>query len=232
MTNSDSAEPDIEKRIITARSALVLCIALALCAAGVIAFRGAGRWLVREDPLGQADAIVVLSGSMPHRAEGAAEIYGQGYAPEVWVTRSESPANELVAMGIQFTGEEEYAREVLIHSGVPADAVHILPGEIVDTEEEIEEIAREMRNARKTRVIIVTSPQHTRRVEALWYRLADPNQKAIIRGATQDPFDRDHWWRNTRDTYAVVREFLGLANTWTGLPVRPARGGDPHSRGQ
>jgi hypothetical protein len=31
----------------------------------------------------------------------------------------------------------------------------------------------------------------------------------------------DHWWRNTRDALAVVREILGLINLWAGLPVRP-----------
>jgi uncharacterized SAM-binding protein YcdF (DUF218 family) len=196
-------------------------VVLVLAVAGVFAFRGVGRWLVREDPLARADAIAVLSGSMPYRAEGAADLYGQGYAPEVWLTRPVSPSQELARMGIRFQGEEDYDREVLTHSGVPENAIRILPSEIVDTEDEIREITTEMRNSRDTTVIVVTSPQHTRRVRALWRRLAAPNQRAIVRAAWQDRFDRDHWWRNTRDAYAVVREALGLANTWTGLAVRP-----------
>jgi uncharacterized SAM-binding protein YcdF (DUF218 family) len=221
MVTNSSAETKIRKRIITSRRALILSLVLAVCASGVVAFRGAGRWLVREDPLSPAEAIVVLSGSMPYRAEGAADLYRGGYAPQVWLTRPESPAGNLAAKGIPFIGEEEYSRELLIRSGVPASAVHILPDEIVDTEQEVEEITKEMSDERKARVIIVTSPQHTRRVRALWRRLAGPNQRAIVWGAPQDPFDRDRWWRNTRDAYSVVREFLGLANTWTGLAVRP-----------
>jgi uncharacterized SAM-binding protein YcdF (DUF218 family) len=226
MLTTSSSETKIRKPIITSRQALILCLILAAgAAAGVIAFRGAGRWLVREDPLARADAIVVLSGSMPYRAEGAADLYRGGYAPQVWLTRPESPAGNLAAKGIQFIGEEEYSREVLIRSGVPANAVHILPDEIVDTEQEVEEITKEMSDERKVTIIIVTSPQHTRRVRALWRRLAGPNQQAIVWGDPEDPFDRDHWWRNTRDTYSVVREILGLANTWTGLRVRPRRPG-------
>lgn len=221
MLTNGRVEPKIKTRSITLRRALILSLVLAVCIAGIGAFRGVGRWLVREDPLAPADAIVILSGGMPYRAEGAADLYRGRYAPQVWITRPESPAPDLAAKGISFIGEEDYSREVLIHSGVPANAVLILPGEIVDTEQEVNEITREMRYERKAKVIIVTSPQHTRRVRALWRRLAGPNQQAVVLAATEDPFDRNRWWRNTRDAYSVVREILGLANTWTGLAVRP-----------
>lgn len=221
LTNS-SAEAKIKTRIIiTLSRALVLLLLLAVALVSVAAFRGVGRWLIREDPLASADAIVILSGGMPYRAEGAADLYGEHYAPQVWITRPESPAPDLAAKGISFIGDEEYSREVLIHGGVPASAVLILPGQIIDTEQEVEEITSEMRDERKTKVIIVTSPQHTRRVRALWRKLARPDQRAIVRAAQEDPFDPNHWWRNTRDAYSVVRELLGLANAWTGLPVRP-----------
>ncbi len=36
---------------------------------------GVGKWLVREDPLQQATAIVVLSGNLPTRALEAAVLY-------------------------------------------------------------------------------------------------------------------------------------------------------------
>ena len=196
-------------------------ILLLLLAAAWGALRGAGRWLVRDDPLSRSDVIVVLSGSMPFRAEEAAKILRMGYAPEVWVSRPESPASELEELGIHFAGEEEYNREVLIREGVPKEAVHILPDAIVDTEQEVPEVVREMQRTGKTRVIIVTSPEHTRRVRTLWTKLVRDNTKAIVRAAPEDPFDADHWWRNTRDAFAVAREMLGLVNAWAGLPVRP-----------
>jgi uncharacterized SAM-binding protein YcdF (DUF218 family) len=208
------------ERFVTTRR-LVIVLAILAVAAGVTAFRGAGRWLVREDPLVAADAIVVLSGSMPQRAEGAADLYRTGYAPEVWVTRPDSAESDLAAMGIRFIGEEEYSRQVLIHQGVPAGAIRILPDPIINTEEEIEEIARQMQISHKSHVIIVTSAQHTRRVRTLWSRLAASNQIATVEAAAEDPFDRDHWWRNTHDAYAVVREMMGLMNAWGGLTVRP-----------
>jgi uncharacterized SAM-binding protein YcdF (DUF218 family) len=202
-------------------------ILLGLLVSALLVVRGAGRWLVREDPLEHADVTVVLSGSMPYRGEEAGKIFREGYAPEIWVSRPESPAGELHEFGVHYVGEEDYNRQVLVHAGVPEKAIHILPEVIVDTEQEVEEVARDMRREGKTSVIIVTSPPHTRRVKALWRKLVGDNPKVIVRAAREDPFDQDHWWRNTRDTFAVVREVLGLLNVWAGLPVRPHPPGRP-----
>jgi DUF218 domain len=158
---------------------------------------------------------------MPGRAEEAAKMVRMGYASEAWVTRPVSPATELQTLGIRFVGEDEYSREVLIHEGVSQEKIQVLRGVILDTEPEIQEVLLEMRRTRKSSVIIVTSPQHTRRVQALWMKFAPKDRKAIVHAAYEDPFDADHWWRNTRDSLSVMRETLGLLNAWAGLPVRP-----------
>jgi uncharacterized SAM-binding protein YcdF (DUF218 family) len=127
-------------------------------------------------------------------------------------------------LGIHFAGEEDYNRQILIHQGVPEAAIHILPQPVVNTEEELQEVGREMRENGKKTIILVTSPQHTRRVWTLWQRLVGKDPKAIVHGAQDDPFDADHWWRNTRDVMSVVHEILGLVNAWLGLPVPPHSG--------
>ena len=199
---------------------VVAALLFALAAAGAFAFRGLGSWLVREDPLASADVIVVLSGSMPSRAEEAARLFRGNYAPEVWVSRPTSPAASLAALGISYGGEETYNREILVRLGVPANCIHIFTEPIVDTEQEVREIARELREQNKRSAIIVTSPEHTRRVKALWRRIAGGGLRAILHAAPEDPFNI-HWWRNTRDAFAVMRELMGLLNVWIGLPVRP-----------
>lgn len=200
----------------------LIVLLILLLALGIFAVRNLGHWLIRQDALEHADAIVVLSGALPYRAEGAAELFNQGYAPEVWVSLPAGPQKELQEMGIHFVGEEEYDRDVLTHLGVPASHVSIFPNEIVNTEGEIAEIAKLMRAQGKHTVIIVTSPEHTRRVRALWNAIAGKDDlKAVVRATPTDPFDADHWWHNTRDSLAVVRETLGLMNAWFGLPVRP-----------
>src|SRR5215469_7051736 len=125
-------------------SAFILLILLAAC---VMAFRHLGRWLIREEPLSSADLIVVLSGGMPYRAEEAGRIFRMGYARELWVSRPESPTLELRELGIRYVAEEEYNRKILIHEGVPEAAVRILPEIVVNTEQELQEVGREMQRA-------------------------------------------------------------------------------------
>jgi uncharacterized SAM-binding protein YcdF (DUF218 family) len=188
---------------------------------GVVAFRGAGRWLEREDPLAHADVIFVLSGGLPQRALEGSKVYAMGYAPEVWLSRPDGPADELAKLGIRFSNEEDYNRQVLIHEGVPENAIHVLPVPVVNTEEELDEVGSEMRRNGKKTIILVTSPQHTRRVWTIWQKVVGSDAKPMVRAAHDDPFDADHWWRNTRDVFSVVRETLGLVNAWIGLPVPP-----------
>jgi uncharacterized SAM-binding protein YcdF (DUF218 family) len=213
---------DSSNRIHSQRRRAAFVLLLLLFGLAFFAGRNLGHWLVREDALDHADAIVVLSGGLPYRAQGAADVYNAGYAPEVWVSDPAGPQQQLSELGIHFVGEEEYNKEILVHEGVPEKNIVILPDEIINTEQEVEEIAREMRAQGKRTVIIVTSPEHTRRVRALWHSLAG-DLKVIVRAAPSDPFDADHWWRNTPDSLAVMRESLGLLNLWSGLPVRPRR---------
>jgi uncharacterized SAM-binding protein YcdF (DUF218 family) len=196
-------------------------LAVLILGAALAAFRYAGRWLTLDDPLSRADAIFVLSGGLPYRAEEAGKIFGKGYAPEVWVSKPESPVHEMEKLGVRFVGEEEYNREILLHEGVPDTAIRILPDSVINTEQEVQEAAREMKRSGKSSIIIVTSPEHTRRVKALWRKLAGDQLSLMVHPAHDDPFDAEHWWRNTRDVFSVVRETLGLVNAWAGLPVPP-----------
>ena len=220
------ATPDTAAAIAPRRSPALLV----LCAVGAIGlllalmiFFGVGRWLVAEDPLGKAKAIVVLSGAMPVRAIEAAKLYREGYAPEVWLTHSAEPAETLREMGIPFAGEDHYNTLVLIHEGVPAEAIRVLEPPIVNTADEIKVAASALARAKGEAVILVTTKVHTRRVRLLWRRLASGQWQGIVRAASGDPFDPGHWWRDTRDALDVVREVLGVLNAWAGLPLHPAR---------
>src|SRR6266576_2537822 len=141
-------------RILFATGGGVLVLAL------VILF-GVGRWLVVEDPLVKARAIVVLSGAMPLRAIEAAKLYREGYAPEIWLTHSSEPGEMLEEMGIPFVGEDYYNSLVLIHEGVPAEAIHVLEPPIVNTVDEIKAAAAALAREKDGMVIFVTTKTHT-----------------------------------------------------------------------
>jgi len=220
------ASPD-NTVVVSRRRSRALRVLFASAAAGLVIalviFFGVGRWLVVEDPLAKARAIVVLSGAMPMRAIEAAKLYREGYAPEIWLTHSTEPAETLGRMGIPFAGEDHYNTLVLIQEGVPAQAIHVLEPPIVNTADEIKVVASALARAKGQAVIFVTTKAHTRRVRLLWHRLASGQGLAIVRAASGDPFDPRRWWRSTSDALDVVREVLGLLNAWAGLPLHPAR---------
>ena len=191
--------------------------------ASLFVFFNIGRWLVAEDPLEKASAIAVLSGRMPSRALEAARIYREGYASEIWLTRTIEPGASLQALFVPFTGEEAYDRMVLMRKGVPESSIRVLDPPIVNTADEMLAIGQALSKENERTVIIVTSKVHTRRVKALWKRLSSADGHAIVRGVSDDGFDPAHWWANSADALDVVREALGLLNAWAGLPVPPAR---------
>ena len=188
-----------------------------------IIFLGVGRWLVIEDPLDKAQAIVVLSGRIPMRAQEVARLYNAGYAPQVWLTRANEPAASLQEMHIAYIGEDFFNSRVLMHEGVPSNAIRVLEPPIDNTADELRAIAAELEREKGDTVIIVTTKAHTRRVRTLWKKLSRGRERAIVRAAPSDPFAPDHWWRATGDALDVVREVLGLLNAWAGLPLQPSR---------
>jgi hypothetical protein len=59
-------------------------------------------------------------------------------------------------------------------------------------------------------VILVTSPEHTRRVRLIWSREGAGEVQALVAGAADRPFPVDDWWRRRRVAEAVLHEYLGL----------------------
>ena len=198
-------------------------VVIVMAAIGFVVFFGIGQWLVVQDPLANADAIVILSGHLPDRALEAARLYGAGYAGQVWISQGLSPAEKLKTMKISYLGEDFYNEKILLAKGVPVDAIRILERPSANTEMEVGEIHEFLSRNNLRNVIVVTSKAHTRRVRTVWNKLVGSEQRAIVRSANDDPYDGAHWWRHTQDGLDVVRESLGLLNAWAGFPFRPSQ---------
>jgi uncharacterized SAM-binding protein YcdF (DUF218 family) len=198
-------------------AALIVLVLLA-----AYAFQNAGVWLVREDPMRNAQVVMVLSGGLPDRALAAADVFRASHAKEVWLTRPMQPAAAMQQLDLPYSGEEEYSRMVLIAKGVPPDDIRILPQRINNTADELQAVFEELQSQPDAIVIVVTSKSHTRRVRSIWKDVSGGTNRGhlLVRAAPQDTFDPQHWWRTTNDVLSVVREYLGLLNAWAGLPLR------------
>ena len=140
------------------------------------------------------------------RAQEAARLYNAGWAPQVWLTRGVEPAASLQEMHIAYIGEDFFNSRVLMHEGIPSNAILVLEPAINNTDEELRVITAELERSKAETVIIVTTKAHTRRVHTLW-RALSTGRRVIVRAAPNDPFAPHHWWRTTRDALDVVRSF-------------------------
>jgi uncharacterized SAM-binding protein YcdF (DUF218 family) len=216
----DDAEPPSAPR----SSAPWIFASVLLLAIGAIvaSLLNVGCWLVVEDPVEKATAIVVLSGRIPIRALEAARLYQAGWAHQVWLTHPNEPTASLAALDIEDPGEDALNARILQHGGVSPADIHTLTRPIANTVDEVRAISSEAEKQNATALIIVTTKAHTRRVHALWKKYAGSRARIIVRTPADDPFDPAHWWRSTTDVLDVVREALGMFNVWIGLPLRPA----------
>ena len=216
------------------RSVLILVIVGTLVVVSLPSIASVvGRWLVVADRLEPARAVVVLSGHVPFRAVWAATLYKEGLSSEVWVSRPVRTAEDMAMreLGLDISTEEESNQRVLERLGVPAGAIRVLDPGVLNTMEEVDLIARELRRAGGERVIVVTSGAHTRRVKATWRARVGNAPQLIVQHPVDEPFNADHWWRRTRDALDVSREVFGLVNVWAGFPVRPDRAEVAAARG-
>ena len=205
------------------RSWLIIAAVALICITGVVvAFLEAGAWLITEDTLQHSRAIVVFGGKVPFRAMEAARLYKEGWAEEVWVTQGGLHSDDVAfaKLGIDATPEHIYSRMVLERLGVPLAAIRILPGNNANTAEEVRSVAREVNQAHADSVILVTSSYHTRRVKVLWKKQTGARPQAVVRYTRDEPFEPRAWWRDSTDAMAVVHEWFGLLNAWTGFPVK------------
>ncbi|HMH49880.1 MAG TPA: YdcF family protein [Candidatus Acidoferrum sp.] len=200
-------------------------IALALAACGlmalllVLAARGLGPWLVVNEPLARSDAIFVADGGPPQRELEGAALFLEGWAPRVAVTLPRDPVTEEAR---RLSGEpppQERGALILRQREVPETAIVRLERIVENTREELQADFDYARTQGFRRVIIVSSPYHTRRIRLIWRSRFEDEIPAIIRVTRYDPVDPARWWRSRRSLEEISHEVFGIANFLLGSPI-------------
>ncbi len=162
----------------------------------------AGEFLVVNDPLQPAEAIIILDGGSPQRETEAAALYRAGLAPRL-----------ILVPGAPHAGsdQQEWAPryELLRSLRVPADAISVANGQAYRTLDELE-LAAAAVGQPGAPVILVTSKAHARRVGVIWQLVTAGLGRGIVRVAGQDRFDPYQWWDDPESTRQALHEFTGL----------------------
>lgn len=174
----------------------------------------AADWLVIETAPARADALVVLGGASTYaeRAEYAAQLFKEGFAPKVVLTDDGqrggwSQAQQRNPFFV------ERAAAVLESAGVPAASVETLQRQTVSTHEEALAL-REYAEERGLRtLLVVTSGYHSRRASWTLGRAFDGSHVGVHLAAVppgrQTPA-RAFWWVSPAGWRTVALEYPKL----------------------
>jgi uncharacterized SAM-binding protein YcdF (DUF218 family) len=182
-------------------SIALLLVGVLLAVAIVWSARSLGHLLHHDDPLERADVIVVLAGSWLARVAEAGDLYREGLAPLIVLSRELPDDGEraLRAKGIDVPGVTDVQVRALVAMGVPRDAIFLLePQEATATE--AARVGQLARARGWSTIIVVTDKLHTARARLVMQRhLEGTGARVLMRGSRYDPADVDHWWRRRTD---------------------------------
>jgi uncharacterized SAM-binding protein YcdF (DUF218 family) len=190
------------------RGFVVLLVGGGVVAAIMLTF--AGRWLAAtSEKLVEADLVVVLAGSHD-RTLYAADLYHQGIARRVILSRPipEPVHNRLAALGVKFMREEDVQLEILARLNVPQGQIDFLPGMARNTRDEAESLAK-MIGDRQLRVVIVASPYNVRRASMILQSRLPASVSLQVVATPYEEFEW-RWWRDASSARAVILELAKI----------------------
>ena len=189
---------------IVKRFAVVFIILAALLSIIVFAAFNVVDWLGGSDRPEPSRAIMVLSGP-PSRALYAADLYSEGYAKDVYVTR---PVREHYFkltddLGVYFPRTEQVQKDVLMKKGVPEKNIHIVGNDCKSTVDEAK-TANSIFSGEGCSVLVVSSPYHVKRARMI-FRDNVRKCRFKVLATPYEPFPKK-WWTDQDSARNILLE--------------------------
>ncbi|MDN3019557.1 YdcF family protein [Paenibacillus sp. BSR1-1] len=177
-------------------------ILIALAVVLLLLLVNAGKFLVVEEAVQKADAIIVLSGDRGERVEKAAELYHQGYG-KYFVISGGIIYNDVTAA--------ELMKEHALKLGVPESAI-ILEDRADSTYENADFTRKVIKSYPIDSAIVVSSNYHMKRVKMIFERdFEHSGVKLYYAGAKDRYFNKTKWWSNNKSIMITVNEYIKMA---------------------
>jgi len=185
-----------------------------------VSCRQAGSWLVKQDILKHADAIVLL---MDYAiADGilqAAESYTFGYANHIILVKENMDDYvQLEKRGALIKSNTEQCKSALIELGVPIENITILDGKAENTLDEALILSEYQSTKTETdTLILVSSAQSTRRASIIFNRTFKSKSSRVVFLSSPSKYGDYQpvgWWKRKEDIQKVLSEYFKLLNFW------------------
>lgn len=173
----------------------------------------AGRWLnVSSALIEPVDDVLVLGGDASTRPFVASGILRAGLARRILIPQV---AGSLEVRDGVMPPHHEIVREVLLQSGVRAEAIAFLPAVVDSTDREAQSLADFLELHPDRRVAVVTSDFHTRRTRVLFSRVCRAHAARLrFIGAPTDGFNASNWWRFEMGFILYINEYVKLIKAY------------------
>jgi hypothetical protein len=191
--------------------AAAVVLVLAIPATRTRTLGAVGRTLVASDPISRADVIVVTMDAGGAGVLEAADLVRAGMAPKVAVFSDPPNAEdrEFLRRGVPY--EDGGARAVRQLKALGVTAVEQIPRSVSGTEAEGDVMPGWCAERSFRSVIVVTMPDHSRRVRRVLHRsLAGTGIKVTVHPTPFSGFDANHWWETRGNTRIVIVEIQKL----------------------
>jgi hypothetical protein len=208
MTRPPRANLRVYYRLVAVLGALaVLIVVFVLLRRPIL--REAGRALTYSDPIDTADMIVVTEWDAEGGLLEAADLVHAGIARQVAIllTPVQPADSELERRGIHREPISQYLTGIL--HGLGVQAVEIIPRRADGTTGEGDVLPAWCDERQFRTVIVVSSPDHSRRVRRVLHRsMRHHRTKIVVRTAAFSDFDPDRWWQ-THDGSRLELQGMG-----------------------
>lgn len=167
-----------------------------------------GTYLVAEDPLEQTDMCFVLGGLSYERGLEAYHVYQQ-FPQQKFATTGANYPTQLMALDTVIM-EANLTRHMMLGKGIPAENVTpLLMG--TSTMEESEGILKFCQENHFTRITILSSAFHLRRVKNVFEeKFADAGIEVRYHGSTSSDFSPENWWKDEEGLITTNNEYIKL----------------------
>ena len=168
-------------------------------------FIAAGRYLVYSDPLEPVDVIAVLSGNDESRVREAAELYHQGIAYNIILSKTSQTFGEY---------EQPYTmlQEEMLHDlDIPGGAVYVAEVTAKNTGQEASGIKKRMYDLGYYSVMVVTDAWHTRRVKMIFEQsFRNTGFKVLVHPVPDSGYNKYLWWLTPDGWSKTVSEYVRI----------------------
>lgn len=160
------------------------------------------KYLVVKDQLSTAEAIVVLGGdSNGERVEEGITLYKKKYAPLLILSAG--------PLAWHLTGAEWMSKQA-VAGGVSFDKI-ILEDQSRSTLENALFVRNILSNRNIHKIILVTSPTHTRRASLVFNKILSKDRVVVLSWpTTKSIFNPENWWKRHEDLQLVIWEYVSL----------------------